>query len=170
MSTPDLELPAAATPPDPSTYLRRVSFLDLTKPADQAPTRLAELIHATQRVLFDGVEISHYVIDLREGWSVSSAPPETIVSFCVRTDQITPPVLNEARDQHIIPPLICGRPVLTPRTPWEEYDRNPHLDSGFRRAPARMTRVYILVPEVEIRTAAPGETSHRVDGGDEVRP
>jgi hypothetical protein len=145
--------------PDPTTYLRRVSFLDAVPPGERGPSSLGELVHAAQRVLFDGVEISPYVVDLREGWSTFSCGNETVVSFSTRSEAITPPVFNDAGDRHVEAPQICGRSVFTPRTPWEEYDRDTRPSSGLFRAPARMVRVYIFVPEVEIRAAVAGEVS-----------
>lgn len=154
------------TTDDWPAYLRRVSFLDKGTPAERGEKNLGALIHVAQQIQLDDELISPYTIDLNEGWAVSSTgAAETIVSFSVRAEHITPAVLD-AQGDWVAPAQICGRPVeVPPGQPWEEYDRVTLMTGGYRRSPARMVRVFIRVPEVVIGDV-PAKAGDRVtDGG-----
>jgi hypothetical protein len=155
---------------DPSTtpkYLRRVAFLD-----GAAPSESGLPVHVGQRVMLDGDLIPREVIDLTEGWSVSSPGLDgTVVSFSVNAEHVKPAVLTpegqpggkpeDGASVWIDGPWIDGRLVLTPAgQPWEEYQPHPRSSlDWYGRVKPRMVRVYFFAAGVEIRTGQWGPPS-----------
>jgi hypothetical protein len=152
MTSPDVDVPVPG--PEKPKFLRSIAFLDHPNGGGDMP------VHLAQRVLLDGVQPPPHTVHLSEGWSVGAPDLDgTVVSFCVRADHITPPVIEGG--VHVVPPKIFGRSVLCPiDPPWEEFQPSNHPTKKRWYDLPKLVRVYIYVDTIEIRRAAEGEIEY----------
>jgi len=117
------------TTPDPARYVRSVYIADHFTPDQADKPGIGGSVHATDRVIFDGVPLAPGVVDTREGWTAHGEKLDgTVLTLHVLPEHLVDEPRGPVHDNGFQARFrsIAGHAVVTPRVDWPALDGDPN--------------------------------------------